>query len=339
MKMIMYYVRLYRECIKEANTDIFGNASELALHYKAEIVKYAFMLAINVIELIAVLAFELGFWTFAKPSTYQKMYNCTTESIFKLDDFRLTAVLIAAVANSFGEAAFLLSLSLVICLMKYLDVIYHDIYGKPFKYVRRFLLISCLVGVFAIIIGSIPHLFIFRMLSYPLINFIYFCIWIKQTRTFYKTLRWRCVEYKIRGVSQQIVRRSVKSCRHFAFFMSMAGIGLLSLILFFIINRVFFLITIAIHHGPCLFYLLYGTPLYQPLVTTNQQIEALNLSIEVVSWIGAALMTVAHLSIGLQYLLASIVFFGTKLWKCLKYRFGKVRTRFTPILTDPLLIT
>ena len=337
VKMIMYYVRLYRECMKEANTDIFGNASELALHYKAEIVKYAFMLAINTIESIAVLTFELSFCISLIPLNYEKINNCTTKSISKFDGFRFIADPIAAVVSSFGEAAFLLSLALGMCLMKYLDVIYRDIHGQPFEYVRRFLLISCLVGVLTII-ESIPHLFIFRMLSDPLINLIYFCIWIKQTRTFYKTLRWRCVEYKIRGVSQQIVRRSVESCQHFAVFMSIMGIGLLLIILNFIIDKVFFLITIAIHYGPCLFHHLYGTPLYQPLVTTNQQNKVLSLSIVVVSWIGIVLMIVAYLSIGLQYLFASIVFFGTKLWKILKYRFGKVRTRFTPSLTNPLLI-
>ena len=39
VKMILYYTRLYRESIKEAKTDILDNSLELALHYKAEIVK------------------------------------------------------------------------------------------------------------------------------------------------------------------------------------------------------------------------------------------------------------------------------------------------------------
>ena len=339
MKMIVYYVRLYRECIKEANTDIFGNASELALHYKAEIVKYAFMLAINIFEFIAILAFELGFWTSTMPSNYQKIDNCTKGSIYKLDNFRVIAVPIAAVAKSFGEASFLLSFALVICLMKYLDVIYHDIPGKPFKHVRCFLLVSCLIGILWIITGSIPHLFILQKIFEPVINLIYFCVWVRQTNVFLKTLRWTYVEYKIRGVSRQIVMRSVRSCRHFALFMSMMGIGFLSLILYEIISKGFFLITIAIHYGPFLFHHLYGTPLYKPLLTTNKQIKALNLSIEIVLWIETVLMIVAHLSIGLQYLFASNIFFGAKIWKILKYRFGKVRTRFTPSLTDPLLLT
>ena len=222
--------------------------------------------------------------------------------------------------------------------MKYLDVIYHDIHDQPDKYVRRFLLVSCLVGFYLIIIGSIPQLFLIHELSEPVIMTIYLYIWVKQTRTFYKTLRWRCVEYKIRGVSSQIVRRSVKSCRHFAVFMSMMGIGLLSFILHDTISKIFFLIMIFLHYGPCLFHYLYGTPLYEPLLTTNQQIKDLDISSKIVLGIGTALVIVAHLSFGLQYLLVTVAFFGTKLWKILKYRFGKVRTRFTPSLTDPLLI-
>ena len=339
VKMIMYYVRLYRECIKEVDTDIFGNASELALHYKAEIVKHAFMLAINVIESIAILAFELGFWTSTTPSNYQKIDNCTTEVMYNLDVFRVIRDPIAAAATSFGEAGFLLVLALVTSLMKYLDVVYYDIHGKPFKCVRRFLLVSCLFGIFLIISGSIPQLFILQELFNPVINLIYFCIWVRQTRTFFKALKWRCIEYKVRGVSSQIVKRFFKNCKHFAVFMSLIGIGLVSLILFSIINRGLFLIIIAIRYGPCLFHYLYGTPLYEPLLTANKQIEVLNLSIEIVSWIETALMIVAFLSIGLQYLFPSIGFFGMKLWKSLKYRFGKVRTRFTPSLTNPLLIT
>ena len=339
VKMIMYYVRLYCECRKDANTDIFGNASELALHYKAEIVKHAFMLAINVMEFIAVLTFELGHWISSMPSNYENIDNCTTAVIYNFDDFRVITIPTAAVATSVGEAGFLLSLALVICLMKYLDVIYHDIHGNPFEYVRRFLLVSCLVGIFLIITGSIPQLFIPHEIFEPVINLIYFCIWIRQTRTFYKTLRWRCVEYKIRGVSRQIVRRLVKSCRHFAVIMSMMGIGLLSLILFIIINRGFFLIMIAIHYGPCLFHHLYGTPLYEPLLKTNQQIKDMNPCGKIVLGIATVLILIAYLSIRLQYLFATILFFGTKLWEILKYRFGKVRIRFTPSLTDPLLMT
>ena len=322
----------------EANTDILGNASELALHYKTEIVKYAFMLAITVIESIAVLTCELGFWISSIPTNYQTIDNCTTGDIYDFDNFRVIANPIIAVATSTGEAGFLFSLSLVICLMKYLDVVYHDIYGEPFEHVRSFLLVSCLIGIFLIITGSIPQLFILQKLTEPVFMTIYFYIWFRQTRTFYKTLRWRCIGYKIRGVSLQIIRRSIKSYQHFAVIMSLMGLGLLSLIAFAIIDKAFSLIMIAIHYGPCLFHYLYGTPLFEPLLTTNKQIEALNLSVKIGLWIITVLMLFAHLSIGLQYLFATIGFFGTKLWKSLKYRFGKVRTRFTPSLTDPLLI-
>ena len=340
VKMILYYTRLYRESIKEAKTDILDNSLELALHYKAEIVKYAFLLAINVIESIGLITYHLTALIPISAPIDKIINNCTTaRDIYNFHNYRLIPDPITTVTTAVGELSLLFSLSLVICLMKYLDVTYHDIHGKSFQYIRKFLLVTFLVGIFLIITGSIPQLFILQKLSELSINLVLFCIWVKQTRTFYKTLKWRSVEYRIRGVSCQIVTRSAKSCYHFAVFMSMVGMGFLSVVSSIIVQKCFFLIAIALRYGPCLFHRVYGTSHYEPLLTTKQQIEAFNISREFVLGIATTLLVVAYLSFGLQYLTVTFVFFGGKLWKSLKYRFGRVRTRFTPSLMDPLLLT
>ena len=135
-----------------------------------------------------------------------------------------------------------------------------------------------------------------------------------------------------------MVRRSVKSYRQFAFIMSLLGIGIVCIILTEFLETYFFLFLIVIRYGPCLFHHLYNTPLYQPFFNTQLQLEVLHTSNTVISSIVTILSITASFAIGLQYFLVTTVFFGEKLLKKMNYRFGRVRTRFTPNLTNPLLI-
>ena len=243
------------------------------------------------------------------------------------------------VFESIGFVGLLFSLSLVICLTKYLDGIYHSNDHKPLQYIKYFILVSGCIGIILIVLGSVPQLSIFQILLEPVINFIYFSLWVKHNRIFYKTLRWRAIEFKVRCQNSRIVKNSVMNCHHFAVIMCLVGIGILCIFLAEFLEKYFFLISIAIRNGPCLFHYLYGTAYYEVLLTTKQQIDALNFSSKIVSCISTALVIFSLFAIGLQYLLAAIVFFGARLWKALKFRFGRVRTRFTPSLYDPLLIT
>ena len=336
VKRILYFVRLYRESMEESKTDIFGNSSEAALHYKVEIVKYFFLLIISIIEICSFGMFESSFLVISLD--HNQIINCTIGTIYNTD-LKVIANPIAAVFLSLGNAATIFSLALVICLMRYLDVKYHDVNGKTFPFIRCMLVVTSLIGVALIVAGSVPQLFILQKMLYPVVNTVYFYLWAKQTQIFYKTLKWRSVEFKVRGRSSQMVRRSVKSCYHFAIIMSLMGIGFLSVLVHGFLQISFFIIATAVYYGPCLFHDLYGTPYYEPLLTSNQQIEYLHISSEIVAWISTILIVIAFIVIGSQYLFVTIAFFGGKLWKALKYRFGRVRTRFTPSLTDPLLIT
>ena len=76
--------------------------------------------------------------------------NCTSE----LAHFN-NIIIEAMIANrsisiliSIGQAGLLFSMALGICLMKYLDVKYHDIYGETARYIRTFLLVTVIFGFF-----------------------------------------------------------------------------------------------------------------------------------------------------------------------------------------------
>ena len=336
VKRILYFVRLYRESMEESKTDIFGNSSEAALHYKVEIVKYFFLIMIGLMEICTFGMYESIFLVISLD--HNQINNCTIGTIYSID-LLVIANPIAAVFLSLGNTATIFSGALVICLMRYLDVKYHDVNAKTFPFIRCMFVVTSLLGVALIVAGSVPQLFILQKMLYLVTFSVYFYLWVKQSRTFYKTLKWRSVEFKVRGRSSQMVRRSIKSCYHFAFIMTLMGIGFLSMLLNLFLHISFFIIATAVYYGPCLFHHLYGTPYYEPLLTSNQQIEYLHISSEIVAWFSAILVVITYIVIGSPYIFLTIAFFGGKLWKALKYRFGRVRTRFTPSLTDPLLIT
>ena len=199
LKRISHSIRLYRESVKEANTDALVNSPEAALHYKVEVHKYVFLLGISISEMIAMMMYLLS-------EDYSRIYynhnvinNCTSGRISNFDLELLLIKPIAAVLVAIVEIALLFSHVLGICLMKYLEAKCHNIKSEPFEFIKYILLSSCLVGIFLILIpGSVPQLFLFQILYESIIQLVYFCFWIKQARTFYKTLRWRSVEYNAR---------------------------------------------------------------------------------------------------------------------------------------------
>ena len=335
-KRIIYFVTLYRKSVEDAKTDLFDNSAELALHYKVEIVKYALMLVLNTTEIGGFLMYVIGVGVNNLSSTNATSNNCISK--MENTDLYVIGTPMAAVFISVGQVGLLLSVALMICLMKYLDAAYHNITNQSLNSTKIILLISYMIAALRIITGSVYQLFILERFIYPIITLIYFIFWIKQTRTFYETLKWQSIEFKVRGRSSQIVKRAVKSSHHFAVIMCLVGITALCLTLTEIVDDYFFIITLFTY-CPKLLKQLYGIPNYKPLFTTIPQIHALALSSEITEGIQTILSLVAFLAITSQYMLATFVFFGGMSIKKLKYRFGRVRTRFTPSLTDPLLIS
>ena len=346
VKRIRHLVLLYRECMEKANTDPFGNFLEAAQHFKIEIHKYTFLLVMNVTEFGAIQIYALGaaLALTRHPedilnSSRFLIPNCTTE-LAHFNNIMMEAVIInpfVSILLSIGQAGLLFSIALVICLMKYLDVKYHDIYGKTARYIRMFLLVSVMFGIFLIIAGSVPQLMMIQNVVEPILQLIYFSIYIKHTRTFYKTLKWTTIEFRVRGESNRVVKRSLISSYQFVIIMSCMLIGFACSILAEFLAQYFTLIATILYYGPCIFNYLYATPDYQTLLVTQQQIEALHTTNTVIRYFSLFLITSASAIIGSQYILATCLFFGQIIVRKLKYRFGYIPTRFRPSLTDSLL--
>ena len=338
VKRILYFVRLYHRTEEEASTDMLGNSSELALHYKVEIVKYVFLLIINTIEVSTILIAQLGLGLAHSKSNNLTTNKCTREIIHNSDFNALIRKPIAGAFVTVGQVGLLLSIAFVTGLVKYLNTTYHDIKVQSLKDIKINISVSCVIGVLLFSAGLISQLFILERLIYPIILLVYFCIWIKQVRKLYKTLKWKSVEFQVQGWSSQIVRRAVKTSYHFGIIMSLIGIGIGCIVLTVFLDHYFFLFATVVY-CPNLIKQVYGDFGYEPLLTTKTQINALDICGHIITGIVTALSLVAYLLISLQYLLATIVFFGGLLMKKFKYRFGRVRTRYTPSLNDPLLIT
>ena len=338
VKRILYFVRSYHRSIEESATDILGNSSEAALYYKVEIVKFSLLLLVNFFESMTIVMFEFSFFIISSDPIHNETDNCTIKDTYN-PDFNILANPVAAVFAAIGNTTLIWSLVLVICLMRYLEVKFHNVNGETLPFIRCILVVSLLAGVVLIVTESVSQLFIFEKLLEPVVGSVYFVLWAKQTNTFYKTLKWRTVEFKVRGRSRETVERSIKSRYHFAVIMSSMGIGFLCILLHASLQIYSFIIMTVVYYGPCLFHHLYGTAYYKPLLTSEQQIETLRLISEIVSEISTVLLVISSIVIVTPYLFVTTAFFGGKLWKALKFRFGRVRTRFTPSLTDPLLIT
>ena len=345
-KRIIYYVKIYKDCLRKAKTDPFGISIEEARYYKIEIIKQTSLLIINATEFVTILAYGIGACRIDINHTFggyflsgiTTSHNCSLVLHLQTFDMKLLhANPLFSILVAIGQVGLIFSIAFGICLVRYLHIVYHEMSINYFKFVKRFLIITSLIGIFLVITGSVPQLILIEKLVEPIILFIYFCIWVKSNMTFYKTLRWRSIEYRIRGWSDWTVRRSVINYRQFMIFMSCMGIVTACFLLADLITQYFFLISAAIYDGPCLFNRFYGTAFYKPLLTTQQQISAIKLTNEILSYIATFLIFTASVLLGLEYILASFLFFGSIFWSKLKTRFYKVRTRFTPNLDEPLI--
>ena len=340
VRKIVQYIRSYRHCVEKAKSDPFGNLSEKAFHHKSEFIKYVFLLIINITECGSMSLFVLGDSLAEISKAYRLTdVNCTKmlTQFFKVETKLMYGNPINSILLSIGQSGVLVFLALGICLMKFLHENFHNIHSTAFHSIRRLLVVTCLLEVLLITTGSVPQLMIINIVLVPILSFIYFLIWVKHTRMFYRTLRWRSVELRIRSNNERLVRRAVISCHQFLVVMCCFGIAILCLNLSEFLDNIFALLTIVLQNGPCLFNHLYGTAYYKPVLVTEQQIEAFRLAYDIEDSAPFILESIAFILLGSQYLLCTAVFFGRILINQLKYRYGYVQTRFTPNLTQRLL--
>ena len=348
IKRLVYLIKMYRNCLKKAKTDPIREFTEEARNYKIEIVTKIFLLIINVTEFAAVIIYALGGFPVVMNHSYSSktflqnntLHKCNSMLHLQTIDLKLAlANPLFSILVTIAQVCLIFSLASGICLVKYLHIVYHEMNIDPFKFIKRFLIVTLLIGILLAITGSVPQLMFIEKFVEPIILFNYFFIWVKNNITFYKTLRWRSIEFKVRGYDDNIVKSSVISYRQFMIIMSCMSIVAACLILSELITQYFFIIATVIYDGPCLFNYLYGTAFYEPLLTTQKQIDALELTNKILSYITTFLILTTSVLLGVEYTLATLVYFGRILWKKLKTRFCKIRTRFTPRLSSTGLQT
>ena len=341
IKRLVYLVKMYRNCQKKVRTNPIRNFLEEARNYKIEIVTKIFLLIINVTEFAAVVTYALGGFTVVMNHSYSSntfqqndtLHNCSSELHLQVIDSKLAlANPLFSILVTIAQVCLIFSIASGICLVKYLHIEYHEMNIDPFKFIKRFLTVTLLMGIFLIITGSVPQLMLIEKFVEPIILLFYLYISVKNNITFYKTLRWRSIEFKVRGYDDNIVKSSVISYRQFMIIVSCTSIIIACFALSELITQYFFIIATVIYDGPCLFNYLYGTAFYKPLLTTQKQIDALELTNEIQSYISTFLILTGSVLLGVEYILATFIYFGRILWKKLKTRFCKVRTRFTPKL-------
>ena len=339
VRKIVQFIRSYRHCVEKAKSDPFGNLSEQAFHHKSEFIKYIFLLIINITEFGSMLWYLLGNSLAEIPNAYRfSDSNCTKvlTPLLNLHTKLMYENPINSIILSIGQSGVLIFLAFGICLMKFLHENFHNIHSTAFHSIRRLLVVTCLLEVLLITTGSVPQLMIINIVLVPILSFIYFLIWVKHTRMFYRTLRWRSVELRIRSNNKRLVRRAIISCYQFLVIMSF-GLAILCLNLGEFLAGVFALLTLALQNGPCLFNHLYGTAYYKPVLVTEHQIGTFRHANDIKDSVTFIFESIAVFLLGSQYLLCTAVFFGRFLVNQLKYRYGYVQTRFTPNLTQRLL--
>ena len=348
VKKIKYYTRLYHACAEKGKSDPFDNYSIAALHHKSEIIKYIFLLISNITEFSSFIIVGIsGIIINSETKFYGKelffnvfiSQNCTSSFVFQdsLDSKLISGNPMYSALLAIGRVGFILSMAFGICLLKYLHVTYHSIDNSPYRFIKLFLVGTCVIGVLLVIIGSVPQLIILSELIRPIITLIYFGIWVKYSRIFYRTLKWRTIEFRIRDGRDWIIRRSVISRYQFLLFMSIMIFSAGLLIINDVLGAYFFLFATGIYYGPCIFNYLYGTPYYQPLVSTQQQIHVFQLCHHTMLYIVETLTIISTVLIASEYVFGTILFFGGILREKLRYRFGLIRTRYTPELNHHLL--
>ena len=142
------------------------------------------------------------------------LHNCSSELHLQTTELKLAlANPLFSTLVTIAQVCLIFSIACGICLVKYLHIVYHEMNIDPFKFIKRFLILTILMGIFLIITGSVPQLILIEKLVEPIILVVYFFIWVKNNITFYKTLRWRSIEFKVRGYSNRTVKSSVISYR------------------------------------------------------------------------------------------------------------------------------
>ena len=351
-KKIKIFTKKYSKAIQDSLSDPFDNYIRLALRYKREQVKYRFLFVINMVEGTGAFGYAVGttlvyfLWVNNNGVEFPSRFaieNCSIGIDGKsgMPDFvinALTEVSVGRILITIGQLGILWSMALGVCLIQYLN---DREYNKENKGINtEFLNRTGLISVFILITGCIKELRLVEIVLEPIIQIIYFIIWVKHIHLFYRVLRTRVSEYKAQQRRKSVIRLAISNMHQFGVIMCLNVIAYACFILAELIISIFFIVYVGVYYGPCLFSYLYGLPAYVPLLREPEQVKSLVLANATVSIITKILTIFAQTIITTHYSVVSGVLVGNNCWPDIKTRFGfGVRVRFTPSLVNPLIFT
>ena len=319
--------------LEKSKYDKLGNFTQLADFHKEEVVKFSFLLAINLIESVAMVIYAVGSQLALVLSNKYKpnlvfpdnieFANCTRD-YFQLQDLRpilSTMYLPFNLCVAFGQVGWLMSMSLSICLLKYLHNAYYN-RGGNLKWILRLLLLTSLLCVLFIIFSSVKQLFILQSIIEPIIQLTFLCFLIRYLRIYYRTLKRRTIDLKILCKSEETILASTRIVRRFSIISTLNTFAFTCLFLAEFLTQYIYVIATLIGFSSCFTKYAYDRVLYQPPLHNQHQIKQLQYARMMINSMANILLTIGCICIFFEYVLMSVLSCCSNFLRDLKMRFG-----------------
>ena len=348
IKRIRYFREQHSNSIRLAKQDLFGYMNDKSSLYKIEIVKYSFLLVINIFEFSSMIFYSLG----VSISKYLLLKDISMEfpnrlnssacegELFQQYSLQLTLytnIPLSALCITMGQIGMLFSIGMGICLLAYLNESYYRSCNVP-RWIKQFIILTSFLSVIIFVLGIVPHFLLAKDIIEPIFLTVYFCVWIKYIRKYRRTLKRQTIDMIILCKSKSQITRSKKTTLQFTVIISLVASAFGCFLLGEIVAQFSDFIYVVIYFGPCIFSYLFRTNSYTPLVTDQKQIDALYLAMKITFYVEMSLIYLASLLNSPQYLMGTVYFFGRSIWRDLMTRCGRgVKIRYSPILNQALL--
>ena len=348
----LYFIKMarikYKLCIKWQNlarTDSTETYAQWAYCFRTEFNKYILLLSINLSECGAMLLYGIGYglgeWlniihqSFLFPQ--RETLNCSQllSKGSSVQIYWITEIPIGLFIISVAQGAFIFSMVLSICLMKYIHAREYNRSSEYRKWNKRFLSIMLLIVICLTILGTVPQFVLAQRIIEPIVQNIVYWKWVKQIRRFHQTLKMLAFDCQINRKRKVVIRRAIVLAKRFKIIMSLNIASFSLFILAEFIAQLSFVVLTGLYYGPCLFHYLYGTPIYTQVINNKYQMKILENTSISIDIIERFLIAIATIILSSHFFTISILFFGKRFTNGFN---KKYRTRFTPDLTNPLLI-
>ena len=331
IKRIRFFIRKRSFALERSRNDILENFSKLADSHKVEIVKYSFLLAVNSIEGVAVVLYGIAdigsYFEFRHNNTLQfprtgEISNCT-RNYFKVKTLQTLSSIEwpTGLCVVIGQIGLLLSMTLCICLIKFLHNNYYDIRGN-FRWIIRFLIFTSFLCTIFLVFRLVPQLFLFQLIIEPFVQLIYFYFLVKNIFMFYRTLKRQTLDLRIICSENRTIQASKGITNQFALISSLNCVGIACFIIGEFAAQYLFVFEVIFSLTPCFSEYAHGKSYFQPLLITVSEVEMLTKATVIVGWLANILVAIGSMCICTHYFLVTCLVFGAKLWRDLKIRFG-----------------